>query len=133
VEDFHSTYTATSIPSCLGTEADFSELKSTDSTGRSRNLHVDVPAMLRSFPVVITNAEGRALFSAEIELSSNHVVTELSATASTVSFSIDIVASLDVPTGEPIWRGFTPKKLTSHTSARVVHARERRQGYPMQD
>ena len=68
--------------------------------------------MPQTFPVVITNSDGKALFDAEIKLSSNHVVTELSATSSTVSFSIDVVASLDVPSGTPLRSCFTFQKLT---------------------
>lgn len=98
-EYFHSVRTVTSIPSYPGSEVKFAELGSEGSTDRSNQSHVNYPTVPRSFPVIITNADGRALFNAEIKLSSNHVVTELSATTSTVSFSIDVVASLDVPTG----------------------------------
>ena len=91
-EDFHSLYTATSIPSYAG-----SEVKS--SSGPSGTSRVDHSTTPRTFPVIITNSDGQNLFNAEIKFSSNRVITALSATRSTVSFSVDVTASLDVPTG----------------------------------
>ena len=117
VEDFRSVYTATPIPSYAGSEVDFIESESKDSSGPSRNSRVDYPTTPRTLPVVITNSNGQALFNAEIKLSSNHVVTELSATTSTVSFSIDVIASLDVPTGVPLHDVPPPSpELTSPSS-----------------
>ena len=102
VEDFRSVHTATPIPSYAGSEVDPVELESEDSSGPARGSRLDCPTAPRTFPVVITNSDGRTLFNAEIKFSSNRVVTALSATSSTVSFSIDVVASLDVPTGTPL-------------------------------
>jgi len=110
VEDFHSIFTATSIPSYPGSEVDFSEFRSRGSSGRPQGSRVDFSTASRTFPVVVTNSGGQTLFNAEIKLSSNHVVTESSATASTVSFSIDVIASLDAPTGTPLWPCLTSSK-----------------------
>jgi len=93
--------TDTSIPSYAGSEVDFAKSELEGPPAPFRNFYVDRPTTPRTFPVVITNSDGKALFNAEIKLSSNQVVTALSATTSTVSFSIDVVASLDVPTGVP--------------------------------
>lgn len=111
VEDFHSVNTATSIPSYPGSpEVDLSEFESEGSPSYPHNSHIDLPTTSRIFPVVITNSGGQALFKADINLSSNHVITELSTTTSTVSFSIDVVASLDIPTGESPWVHLTFQK-----------------------
>lgn len=99
--------TVTSIPSYSGSEAGF---PGPEPDSHSRGSHIDFPETSRSFPVVIANADGKALFNAEIKLSSNHVVTELSATTSTVSFSIDVVASLDAPIGVPLRRSLASQK-----------------------
>ena len=99
VEDFHSIDTATSIPSYPGTEVDFSELEA--SSSHPHISHAGPSTAPRIFPVVVTNSDGQALFKADIEFSSNRVMTESSATTSTVSFSIDVVASLDTPIGQP--------------------------------
>jgi len=91
--------TVTPIPSYAGSEVDFAKSEPEGSPGPSRNSSVDYPTTPRTFPIVITNSDGQALFNAEIKFSSNKVVTTLSATTSAVSFSIDVVASLDVPPG----------------------------------
>ena len=78
---------------------DFGRPEPEGPLGSSRDSCVDCPTTPRTFPIVITNSDGQALFNADIKLSSNHVVTALSATTSTVSFSVDVVASLGVPTG----------------------------------
>lgn len=99
MDDFHSIYTVTPLPSDAGSEVDFAESRSEIPSNPSCGSHIDHHTKSRTFPVVITSSEGKALFNAEIKLSSNRVVTSLSATTSTVSFSIDVVASLDVSTG----------------------------------
>ena len=105
VEDFYSVRTVTPVPSYAGSE-DFAKSELEGNPDPSRNSCVDRSTTPRIFPVVITNSDGQALFNAEIKLSSNQVVTALSATTSTVSFSIDVVASLDVPTGVSLSRVF---------------------------
>lgn len=100
-EDFYSVYTATSIPSYTGSELDFVGSELGDFSDSSRNFRIHHPTTPRIFPVVITSSNGKVLLEAEIKLSSNHVDTTLSARTSIVSFSLDVVASLDVPTGAP--------------------------------
>jgi hypothetical protein len=117
VDDFHSVHTATPIPSYAGSEVDSTESESEGSSSRSQDSRVDFPTTPRTFPIIITDPDGKALFNAEIKLSSNNVVTSLSTTTSTVSFSIDVVASLDVPTGVPLRPYFTSRNLTSPSSA----------------
>lgn len=109
-EIFHSIPTITSIPS-------YPRPKLERSSGSYRGSCVDLPATSRSFPVVFTGSSGKPLFKAEIKLSSNHVVTELSGNSSTVSFSIDIAASLDIPLGTPLLLVLPPKTLISASSA----------------
>ena len=125
VEDFHSMYTATTVPSYAGSEVDVAPLESGCFPGSSPGSHAGYSTTPRTFPVVITNSDGQTLFNAEIKLSSERVVTMLSATTSTVSFSLDVVASLDVPIGAPIGNISSPPELTCPPSVRVVRATER--------
>ena len=91
--------TVTPIPSYAGSEVDFAKSELEGPPSPPHKFSVDCPTTPRTFPIVVTNSNGQALFNAEMKLSSNQVVTAFSATTSTVSFSIDVVASLDVPTG----------------------------------
>lgn len=80
----------------------------------------------RTFPVVVTNSDGQALFNTEIMLSSEHVATMLSTTTSTVSLSLEVVASSDTPTGARPFGMIHLPPTDLLPSARVVHAIKRR-------
>ena len=112
-ENFHSIYTATSIPSYPGMAVDPSQLELDGPSSNLRTPHVELPTALRTFPVVFTNSDGTLLFEAEVKFSSNHVPTELLGITSPVSLT-GIVAPLHIPSGEPLCACFTPKELTPH-------------------